>query len=65
MVCGRGEGADGAPHKPTKGLSMEHMKAVCDTCEKVIAQCRCKDVDKTVVRYTCDDCKEKKLKQIS
>lgn len=37
---------------------MNHHIVKCKGCEKVIAQCRCPAVDKTVRYETCEECKK-------
>ena len=34
----------------------EHFKEVCSNCKRVIRQCRCPSIDKTIKYSICDDC---------
>lgn len=44
----------------TKG----HFIVKCDTCAKVISQCRCFNPHKEIIYETCPDCLKKKQEQL-
>jgi hypothetical protein len=42
----------------------EHFIEKCKCCKKIISQCRCMSMDKTVIFIICEDCKKtKRLKK--